>query len=86
MNAIEIKVKDRKGKQKAGEGAPVRLRVTPPKKEKAETQDKGDASDVTQPPEQREPEGEKDASAGHKEDKKRDGLWGNEKVDWIFHG
>ncbi|KAJ3024980.1 hypothetical protein HK097_006811, partial [Rhizophlyctis rosea] len=70
---------------KAGEGAPVRLRVTPPKKEKAGTQDKGDASEVTQPPEEREPEREDDAPTGDKEDeKKRDGLWGNEKVDWIF--
>ncbi|KAJ3036740.1 hypothetical protein HK097_003745 [Rhizophlyctis rosea] len=83
MNATEIQVKDRKGKQKAGEGAPVRLRVTPPKKEKAGTQDKGDASIVTQPPEEREPEREDDAPLEHKEDKEkeaqRDGLWGNEK-------
>lgn len=88
MNATEIQVKDRKGKQKAGEGAPVRLRVTPPKKEKAGTQDKGDASDVTQPPEEREPAGEKGTPTEHKEDEKqaekKDGMWGNEKKDWIF--
>ena len=88
MNATEIQVKDRKGKQKAGEGAPVRLRLTPPKKEKSGAQDKGDASDVTQPPEEREPEGEKDVATEHKEDEKRDeeknGLWQNESKTWIW--
>ncbi|KAJ3043086.1 hypothetical protein HK097_001822, partial [Rhizophlyctis rosea] len=85
-----IQVKDRKGKQKAGEGAQERLWVTPPKREKARTQNKGDASEVTQSPEEREPEGGKDAPTGDKEDEKkdekRDGMWGNEKKDWIFQG
>jgi hypothetical protein len=80
--------------KKKGNG---RLRVTPPKKDKEKAADQGNASDVTQPAEDPAPERKEDADQpveqreegkaegqNAKEVKKRDGMWGTDKVDWIF--
>jgi hypothetical protein len=69
--------------KKKGNG---RLRVTPPKKDKEKAADQGNASDVTQPPEepaQSNPEKLDGTQKDPEEAEVKDGLWGNEK-SWTF--